>query len=173
MTAWEIETGGVIPTTFNVEVDNGVVAVEIFGAAPVFVNGTLVYTNKVFVYGTLMPNMERWDGFMDILAVAAEPAEAPGQLFDTGAGYPVAAFDTDDEGRIPGWVVTLEPDLIDHAITLLDQIEHTADGLYRRIPLHVGGHPCWAYHWPWSTANFDRINKWEKREKKEDEELTA
>lgn len=169
MTVWEIETDGVIPTTFNVESDNGVVAVEISGAAPVFVNGTLVYTNKVFVYGTLMPDMERWDGFMEILAAVAEPAEVAGQLFDTGAGYPVAAFDTNEDGNIiPGWIVSIHPNLVEEAIGLLDQIEHTADDLYRRIPLFIDGHACWAYHWPWSTANFDRINQWVKQEKKEE-----
>lgn len=165
---FQIQTGAGA-TNFDVETDGGFIAVNVDGGTPVYVNGTLVYTNKVFVYGTLMPGMERWDGVMETLAETIQPALVQGKLFDTGHGYPVAAFnDADDEdGCIPGWVVTIKPALVDQAIMLLDQIEHTADDLYRRIPLYVDEHACWAYHWPWSTANFNRINQWVKQEKKE------
>lgn len=46
---------------------------------------------RLFAYGTLQPGHLRWP-FLEPYAVAHRPATVPGALFDSGCGWPVAAF---------------------------------------------------------------------------------
>ena len=66
-----------------------------------------------------------------------------GRLFDTGAGYPAAVFDTDGP-TITGSVVTLDAAHVATALVLLDGYEGEE---YRRIVVDDDHGPLYAYDW--------------------------
>ena len=100
---------------------------------------------RLFVYGTLMPDEERWP-VLAAYATAWETAAADGRLWDSGHGYPVARFSGGGPGRIPGYLVTLGEDRRAEALDVLDQIEEV-EFLYRRVEVVTSGGPAWAYEW--------------------------
>jgi gamma-glutamylcyclotransferase (GGCT)/AIG2-like uncharacterized protein YtfP len=112
----------------------------------------------LFVYGTLMPGRLRWP----ILAPFARrhrPAEVAGRLYDSGNGWPVAVFGGD--GVIPGVLVELEPDRVDEALPVLDEVEDTATDTLRRIEVTtVDGVQTWAYHYAHAVDGFTPIERW-------------
>ena len=112
----------------------------------------------LFVYGTLMPGRLRWP----ILAPFArrhQPAEVGGRLYDSGNGWPVAVFG--GEGVIPGVLVELEPDRVDEALPVLDEVEDTATDTLRRIEVTtVDGVQTWAYHYAHAVDGFTPIERW-------------
>ena len=112
----------------------------------------------LFVYGTLMPGRLRWP----ILAPFARrhrPAEVGGRLYDSGNGWPVAVFG--GEGVIPGVLVELEPDRVDEALPVLDEVEDTATDTLRRIEVTtVDGVQTWAYHYAHTVDGFTPIERW-------------
>jgi gamma-glutamylcyclotransferase (GGCT)/AIG2-like uncharacterized protein YtfP len=118
----------------------------------------LEHPTYLFVYGTLMPGRLRWP----ILAPFARhhrPAEAAGRLYDSGHGWPVAVFGSG--GVIPGVLVEIEPMLVDEALPILDEVEHTATDTLRRIEVTtVDGVRTWAYHCAHSTDGFVPIERW-------------
>ena len=116
-------------------------------------------TNTVFVYGTLKPGHVRWPALAPFGGASAA-GWAAGLLFDSGYGWPAAVFDPEATARVPGVVVSLRPDSLDEALATLDDIEGVAGGLFERIVIEVDDQPCWAYHWPGSTAGFRRIARW-------------
>lgn len=87
---------------------------------------------SLFIYGTLLPGEERWH-LLAPFAADHEPATAPGVLYDTGLGYPGARFDR--PGRIVGRYVALGRPAA--AWALLDDVEGTVDGAYRRVRISV------------------------------------
>jgi alpha-glucosidase len=106
-----------------------------------------VAPRHVFVYGTLRPGHARWP----ILAPFAESDgwddEVDGQLFDTGRGYPAARFDG-TTGTIRGRTVPLRDESLAECLELIDEVEDTVLGLYRRIPVRTrAGVDAWAYEY--------------------------
>lgn len=114
---------------------------------------------RVFVYGTLKPGQPRWPALAPF-AGAHTDGSAAGVLFDSGYGWPAAVFGARGGGHVLGVVVTLRAESIEEALARLDDIEGVAGGLFRRDIVDVDGQPCWAYHWPGSTAGFRRIERW-------------
>jgi gamma-glutamylcyclotransferase (GGCT)/AIG2-like uncharacterized protein YtfP len=116
----------------------------------------------VFVYGTLQPGQPRWPALAHFISEpnATRSASVPGQLFDTGYGWPAAVFERTSSNQIPGVVVRLNPESVDEALLMLDAIEGVDSGLFQRVTVNADGHPCWTYHWPGLTESFPRIPGW-------------
>lgn len=114
----------------------------------------------VFVYGTLKPGQPRWPVLEPFALESDCLASAPGRLFDTGYGWPAAAFDSGATDRVPGVVVTLAGGSAEGALAVLDAVEGVESGLFRRILLDAEGRLCWAYHWPGATDGLRRIARW-------------
>lgn len=115
---------------------------------------------RVFVYGTLMPGGSRWP-YLRRYAASWQPATAPGQLWDTGHGYPAATFDDDGDGDadgrlISGVAVMLTPDTGAEALRLLDEIEGEGS-LYRRVEVATSAGTAFSYEWLGSTAGFEPL----------------
>jgi gamma-glutamylcyclotransferase (GGCT)/AIG2-like uncharacterized protein YtfP len=110
----------------------------------------------VFVYGTLMPGRLRWDLVKEHVT-AAEPARVAGALYDTGRGYPAACFD--DDGEVPGWVLTIEPSAHARLLALLDRVEGDE---YRRVRVAtVDGRSVEAYDWVGARDELVPLSAWE------------
>ena len=117
---------------------------------------------RLFVYGTLMPGEERWHLLEPLAAPGApEAATAAGLLYCTPYGWPAAAFDQAAAAAVPGLVVALrDPDI---ALPVLDEIEGTGTGLFKRRVIKTTAGECWAYHWPGPTSGFQPITSWAGR----------
>jgi gamma-glutamylcyclotransferase (GGCT)/AIG2-like uncharacterized protein YtfP len=116
------------------------------------------HPTHLFVYGTLMPGRLRWP-ILEPFARRHRPADVAGRLYDSGNGWPVAAFG--DDGVIPGVLVELEPASVDAALPILDEVEDTATDTLRRIEvITLDGVRTWAYHYAHSTDGFVRIERW-------------
>lgn len=112
----------------------------------------------LFVYGTLMPGRLRWR-ILAPFARSHRPAEVAGRLYDSGYGWPVAAFGS--AGVIPGVLVELEPMLLDEALSILDDVEETATDTLQRIEvITLDGVQTWAYHFAHSAEGFEPIERW-------------
>lgn len=86
----------------------------------------------LFAYGTLLPAQPRWHHLEPFVADEGLDDAVPGTLFDTGLGYPAAAFD-DGDGTIVGRCFAMIDDRLDEALAVLDEVEGAVDGLYRRV----------------------------------------
>jgi gamma-glutamylcyclotransferase (GGCT)/AIG2-like uncharacterized protein YtfP len=117
---------------------------------------------RVFVYGTLRPGQPRWPALARFISEpdATRAASVPGQLFDTGYGWPAAIFEGTSIDQVLGVVVRLDPESVDEALLTLDAIEGVDSGLFQRVIVTADGHPCWSYHWPGPTEGFQRIPGW-------------
>jgi gamma-glutamylcyclotransferase (GGCT)/AIG2-like uncharacterized protein YtfP len=114
--------------------------------------------SDVFVYGTLMPGHLRWR-HIEPYVVDRRQDHVPGQLYDTGRGYPGARFD--EPGRIPGWALSLESALLDEALALLDEIE--GPHLYDRVVVETGvGRPAWSYRMLLDPDGMEPIVAWSR-----------
>ena len=113
----------------------------------------------VFVYGTLMPGECRWP-VLHPFATGWQRASARGFLWDTGRGFPGAAFSADG-GNIPGVRVTVAADRWAVLLGRLDRIE---GALYRRVDVETSGGPAAAYEWTGATAGLRRLpHGWARR----------
>ncbi len=99
-------------------------------------------TQRLFVYGTLMPDHEAWP-VVEPYAQAVAPTVVRGRLYDTGAGYPAARFG-EATGTIAGVAVTLVDVLVDDALATLDRYEGFE---YRRIVVSDDHGPLYTYEW--------------------------
>lgn len=102
----------------------------------------------LFVYGTLRPGEVRWPFLEPFVTGEGTDDVAPGQLFDTGLGYPAATFDapTDPDARIRGRVYALRNETLHQALVELDMVEGAVRGLYQRVQITTdGGVAAWAY----------------------------
>ena len=118
-------------------------------------------TRAVFVYGTLMPDELRWP-LLAPFADRWEDATTPGQLWDTGNGYPAATFVAGDD-VIPGVVVWVTDDRWDEAIRTLDDVEGEGS-LYRRVEVETSGGVATSYEWLRQTAGLRALpNGWARR----------
>ena len=106
-------------------------------------------TIELFVYGTLGPDGEAWD-YLEPYVRAVAAVTVPGQLFDTGRGYPAAVFEA-GTSVVHGWRCTL----VDFPITELDSYEGDE---YTRGPVRCSdGVVAEAYHWTASLAGCEPI----------------
>ena len=119
-------------------------------------------TGRLFVYGTLMPGQPRWH-LLAPLTTPGQPerAEAAGHLYRTPYGWPAAVFDPAASSPIPGLLITLRDPA--RALPVLDDIEGTGAGLFRRRLITTTAGRCWAYHWPGQTSDFQTITQWPGR----------
>jgi gamma-glutamylcyclotransferase (GGCT)/AIG2-like uncharacterized protein YtfP len=124
-------------------------------------------SDRIFVYGTLMPGHLRWP-MLEPWAASAVPCTVAGTLYDTGWGWPAAAFGTG--AGIPGWVITLR----NHDPVALWQTLDEMEGIgaepdprvdpYRRIEVHgCPGGPAWAYDATRIEPGWEPIEAWEGR----------
>lgn len=100
----------------------------------------------LFVYGTLRPGDVRWSFLAPFAADEGVDDAVGGALFDTGLDYPAAVFD--DSGTIVGRTYRLRVELVDQALSVLDEEEDTVLGLYRRVTVTTErGVEAWAYEY--------------------------
>ena len=85
----------------------------------------------LFAYGTLLPAQPRWHHLAPFVTDEGLDDAVPGTLYDTGQGYPAAAFGGDS--LIVGRSFVLVDDRLAEALTVLDEIEGAVAGLYRRV----------------------------------------
>jgi gamma-glutamylcyclotransferase (GGCT)/AIG2-like uncharacterized protein YtfP len=114
--------------------------------------------SNLFVYGTLMPGRLRWP-ILAPFAHGHRPTTVSGKLYDSGNGWPVAVFG--DDGEVPGVLVELDPELVNEALPLLDEVEGTATELLRRVEVVTAdGERAWAYHCPHDVDSLTPIERW-------------
>jgi gamma-glutamylcyclotransferase (GGCT)/AIG2-like uncharacterized protein YtfP len=118
----------------------------------------MIPSSDLFVYGTLRFGDVRWKFLEPFVVDEGTPDTALGRLFDTGAGYPAALFDTvmgdlpqPRAGRsatIVGHRYRLIPAQVDTALEVLDEVESTVTGMYQRVQIVTGaGSKAWAYQY--------------------------
>jgi gamma-glutamylcyclotransferase (GGCT)/AIG2-like uncharacterized protein YtfP len=114
--------------------------------------------SKLFVYGTLMPGRLRWP-ILAPFANGHRPASVSGRLYDSGNGWPVAVFGPD--GEVPGVLVDLDPERVDEALPILDEVEGTATDLLQRIEvITADGERAWTYHCTHGVDGLAPIERW-------------
>ncbi len=120
---------------------------------------------RLFVYGTLMPGQVRWHLLDPHVEGSPQLADVRGRLFDTGSGWPAAVFSDDDPASlVPGVLVMLDPSTADRALTLLDEVEGVASGLFSRVDVAtLEGVPCCTYSWCGPTVRLQQIESWAER----------
>lgn len=109
-----------------------------------------------------MPGRLRW-AHLEPFVVAHHLALVPGALYDSGNGWPVAAFDdAAAAGKVPGVLVELSPQRLVECLALMDEIEDTATGELRRIAVTTtAGEHSWAYHYTQPVEGLSRIERWD------------
>ena len=106
-----------------------------------------------FVYGTTMPGHLRYHLIQEFVAEAT-PARVPGQVYDTGSGYPAAKFGP-GTGEVEGHLLRLRPERVGEAQRLFTQIEA---GMFERVSVETdSGVTAFAYEWIGSTQGMDLI----------------
>ncbi len=101
-------------------------------------------TQHLFVYGTLRPGDVRWAILQPFVVDGGMPDSVSGHLFDTGFDYPAAVFRPD--GTIHGHTFSLLSKSIDHALSVLDEVEDIVGGEYHRVTVRTHlGLDAWAY----------------------------
>ncbi|NNE72742.1 MAG: hypothetical protein HKN26_03690 [Acidimicrobiales bacterium] len=114
--------------------------------------------SAIFVYGTLLPGLERWPILARFVTDEWHHAQVDGQLFDTGHGYPAAVFGDSERdlagATIEGLWFGLRPALLDEALAALDEAEAVDHGLYQRIVLDTAHGPAWSYEY---QSGCDRL----------------
>ena len=111
-------------------------------------------TTGLFVYGTLMPGEPLWP-VLEPYAVSWEQGTAPGELWDTGFGFPCVRFDP-AAPAIPGVLVSIGPGRLAAALAVLDRVEEEGR-LYRRVVVETSAGPAYAYEWLGSTDGLRRL----------------
>jgi gamma-glutamylcyclotransferase (GGCT)/AIG2-like uncharacterized protein YtfP len=113
----------------------------------------------LFVYGTLMPGHYCWHSLAPWAACEPLADSATGDLFDTGYGWPAAVIGCGK--AFPGFTVRLERRSLFVALDVLDDIEGTNHGLFRRIStITEKGIRTWVYDWTRATDSFTPIDSW-------------
>ena len=123
--------------------------------------------DALFVYGTLMPGHLRWP-MLEPHAIDHGQARVPGTLYDTGNGWPAAAFGlTPDERHVPGWVVWFSTGTLQILLPTLDEVEgigptpNAALDPYVRIRVPIDSvTEAWAYHATRRRSSWRVIDAW-------------
>lgn len=101
---------------------------------------------RLFVYGTLLPGALSWGLLQPFVTGVGAADWVPGELFDTGLGYPAATFDADSVSRVAGRTFDLIAASAAEALCALDDFEDVGAGLYRRVVVTTGlGTSAWMY----------------------------
>ncbi|WP_426574123.1 gamma-glutamylcyclotransferase family protein [Aquihabitans sp. McL0605] len=122
--------------------------------------------DALFVYGTLMPGHLRW-WMLAPHAVAHRPAVVPGTLYDTGDGWPAAAFGTASGRTVPGWVVWFDAAVLAGLLPELDRMEGIGpvpdrrNDPYVRIRVPIDSvTEAWGYHATTMHSSWRPIDAW-------------
>lgn len=115
--------------------------------------------NRLFVYGTLMPEHNAWPVLARWTVGAPRRDAAKGMLFDTGRGYPCATFalGPEHEGSelVHGVVVDLDPIRLPEALSALDAYEASE---YDRIVIRTeAGEDAHTYVWVAALDGCDPV----------------
>jgi gamma-glutamylcyclotransferase (GGCT)/AIG2-like uncharacterized protein YtfP len=106
-----------------------------------------------FVYGTTMPGHLRYHLIQEFVAEAT-PARVPGQVYDTGSGYPAAKFGP-GTGEVEGHLLRLRPERVGETQRLFTQIEA---GMFERVSVETNsGVTAFAYEWIGSIQGMELI----------------
>ncbi|MCI2424220.1 gamma-glutamylcyclotransferase [Saccharopolyspora sp. K220] len=97
-------------------------------------------SDRIAVYGTLLPGAAAWHLLSPLVVGPPEPTWLPGALYDTANGYPALKLDADS--RVPAQVFRLRDP--DRALPVLDEYEGPE---YERRRIRLDGQPCWVYVW--------------------------
>jgi gamma-glutamylcyclotransferase (GGCT)/AIG2-like uncharacterized protein YtfP len=114
--------------------------------------------SRLFVYGTLMPGQVRWPILGRFATGSPATASVDGTLYNTGYGFP--ALFPEGSGTVPGIVIPLNPEQLDEALVVLDAIEGTASGLFRRAWVKLGGSGAWVYYGADPSLRGQVIERW-------------
>lgn len=110
----------------------------------------------LFVYGSSMPGMSRYDVIGPYVLRSARDT-VRGSLHDSGLGYPMARFD--GSGVIRGVVLWLDPATAQAALTEMTRVEA---GLFHPVQVRTAsGVTAQAYEWIGATDGFPRIDAWD------------
>ncbi|MCP3989347.1 MAG: DUF480 domain-containing protein [Actinomycetia bacterium] len=115
--------------------------------------------DQLFIYGTLIPGEDRWPLLEDFIT-ALESDTTRGRLFDGGVGYPAARFDGTGTipDRIHGLRMTIDPEVLDDCLDMLDEIEGAGTGLYHRVVIETdSGRMAWAYQYGFGLGQLTPI----------------
>jgi len=95
----------------------------------------------LFVYGTLMPGQSRSSALEEYTIGTPRRGTTTGSLHDAGRGFP--AYWPHGTHVVPGYLVQINPTLLDQALERIDEIEGVDTGLFTRTPtsVHVQGEP--------------------------------
>lgn len=119
-------------------------------------SGDHIGPTRLFVYGSLLPGQSNWHWLEPWVTDHGEPATVPGDLFDTGHGWPAAVFG-DGPATVVGRVFTLRPETCTEALRVLDEFEDVPTGKYARIEVCTDrGVTAWAYH-AMGSPRLDRV----------------
>lgn len=97
--------------------------------------------NKLFVYGTLLQGETRSSFMSDCNLL--QTLEIPGNLYDTGRGYPAAVFDDESVNTISGELYIM--DSPDNKLKALDEVEFIGSKLFKRVQLKYRGAHFYSY----------------------------
>lgn len=95
------------------------------------------------MYGTLLQGEPRNAFLHDSYLLGS--IDIPGELYATDMGYPAASFNANPDHHLSGELYELGGDNTDHKVSMLDKIEGTGDGLFRRKVLKINGHRFFTY----------------------------
>jgi gamma-glutamylcyclotransferase (GGCT)/AIG2-like uncharacterized protein YtfP len=111
---------------------------------------------RLFVYGSLLPDQANWYVLAPFVTGDGVADTVPGELFDTGHGWPAAVFGATTR-RVVGMVFELRRELAREALALLDRFEDVDTGKYARIEVITdAGVSAWTYH-ALGSPRLDRI----------------
>lgn len=112
--------------------------------------------HALFVYGSSMPGMSRYDAIGRFVVRSARDS-VQGSLYDSGLGYPLARFDGDAVVR--GFVLWLDPSTAEQALVEMTRVE---SGLFAPVRVRTAtGVTATAYQWIGGTDGFPRIDAWD------------
>ena len=119
--------------------------------------------NAIFVYGLLKPGFSLY-GVAEPFVVSSTPATASGRIYD--AGVPAARFDED--GTIEGFVFWLDPERMEEALQVLDELEDEGEVYVRQeiqVRTSAGEQRVFAYHYLPSVEGLPDVGAvWERRD---------
>ncbi len=99
--------------------------------------------NKVFVYGTLLQGEPR-NAFLHDCELLGS-LDIAGELYTTDMGYPAASFNGSPGRPLSGELYELRGDNTADRVSMLDKIEGTSEGLFKRRVLKINGQKFFTY----------------------------
>lgn len=106
-----------------------------------------------FMYGTMMPGHLRYPEIDDFIRSTTRD-RVEGQIFDSGASYPVAKFDAGDT-EVQGYLLRILPGKEADAARTIAELE---GNLFRPVTVETrGGTEAIAYEWVGSTEGLEEL----------------